>query len=109
MATYTELVSVLSDETLRDRVGIALMIKAEVEIRPTNLPTTDEQVYAAVVFAQPRRQGEIALRAVIAANNTLSVAQIQSATDAGIQTNVDDLWDALVAADAASRTGGGGA
>ena len=101
MATYTELVSVLSDETLRDRVGIALMIKAQATIAGT--PTTDENVYAAVVFQSPRRQGVIALRAVIAANNTATVAQIQGATDAGIQANVDDTWAALVAADAASR------
>lgn len=101
MATYTELVGVLSDETLRDRVGIALMIKAEEEIRPANTPSVAEQAYAAEVFTNPRRNGSVALRAVIAANNGLTVAQIQSASDSGIQTNVDSIWDALVAANSA--------
>lgn len=105
MATYTEIVSILSDEGLRDRVGVALMIKAQSAIAGT--PTADENVYAALVFQQPRKQGAIALRPVIAANAAASTAQILGATDAGIQSNVDDIWPALVAADAASRAAPG--
>ncbi len=99
MATYTELRDLFSDDTLRNRVEVAVIVAADGLLAGT--PTTDQQKWATAVFDSPRREGNKAYMAVLAANSGATVAQIQSATDAAIQANVDSVVPALVVAYAA--------
>ena len=53
-----------------------------------------------MVFESPHTQARAAMRYLVAADNALTVAQIQGATDAAIQTRVDEAFPIL--ADAAA-------
>jgi hypothetical protein len=96
MATYTELRSLYADDDLRNKVEVAVVKAAANLLGGT--PTADEQKWAAAVFASPRGVGTQALLYVLAENSGLTVAAIQGATDAAIQTNVDAVAPALVVA-----------
>ena len=95
MATYTELFELRSASTLRNRVAVAMIVAAET-IRG-EAPATDNHanrlVWAKGVFQGSLGQADDMLAAVVAANKDLSVAQIQGASDAAIQTNVDAAVD----------------
>lgn len=96
MATYTELYNLKTEDELRNRVTVAVLIAANNLLGGT--PTADEQKWAAAVFGAPDGQGRVAFQAVIAANSGLTTAQITGASDAAIQTNVDSLVPAMVVA-----------
>ncbi len=99
MASYTDLRNLFSDDTMKNRIDVAIVIAA------SNLlggaPTADEQKWSAAVFSNPRTEGQKAYMAVIAANQGASVSAIQGATDAALQANVDSVVAALVVAHAA--------
>ena len=97
MASYIDIRSILfNDDSLKNRVDVATMIAADDLL--TGTPTESEQKWAAAVFADPRSEGNKAFRSVLAANNGLSVAAIQGATDAALQTKVDLVVPNLVVA-----------
>lgn len=96
MATYDELITVLNDGGLSKRVSIALMISAHTVLQGT--PTANDRAFAKQVFESPERASLPALRYLLAADNALTVAQIQGATDAAIQTRMDEAFPILAAA-----------
>tara|TARA_R110000772_G_scaffold235182_2_gene346779 strand:- start:4235 stop:4534 length:300 start_codon:yes stop_codon:yes gene_type:complete len=96
MATYQELFALKSDDDLRNRVSVALVINAQALLIGT--PSAAEAAWGASVFSNPIGEGDKALMAVLAANSSATVTQIQNATDAAIQTNVDAVAAALVIA-----------
>lgn len=96
MATYIELRNLYDDDDLKNKLDVATMITANNLLSGT--PTVDQQKWAAYVFGNVRTESSKALMAVLATNNNLTVAQIQTATDNGIQTAVDAVADALVVA-----------
>lgn len=96
MADYVDLYAIISDDTLRQRVTVATIIAAEALIAGS--PTAGEQSWAAEAFDNPRGEGLKALRGVLAVNNAATIANIQGATDAQIQTNVDAIVPSLVVA-----------
>lgn len=98
MASYTELRNLFSDDAFKNKVDIATVIAANNLLSGT--PTTAQQVWAAKVFDSPRSESKKALMAVLAENSGLTTAQILGASDANIQTAVDGVVDALVAANA---------
>lgn len=98
MATYNELAGIIEDGALQIKVGIALMIAAHTVLSTT--PDANDRAYAKRVFESPHREAVAALRYLIAADNGLTVAQITGATDAAIQTRVDEAFPIL--ADAAA-------
>jgi len=98
MATYDELIGVLDDGPLQRKVGVALMISAHTVLSGT--PDANDRVYAARVFEAPHTTARAAMRYLIAADNGLTVAQITGASDAAIQTRVDEAFPIL--ADAAA-------
>ena len=102
MATYQELYDLGSDKPLQDRVAVAVLKAAQIILTTTPIPSPDRVSWAAMVMSEPVGTGRDVLRLVLAANDSLSVAQIQGASDAAIQTNIDDLVDALVLAHASS-------
>lgn len=94
MATYTELRQQFSNDDLRNRVVAATVIAANNLLAGT--PTAEQKAYAKQVFQNPRAEGEIVFMAVLVANKDATVAQIEGATDAAIQTRVDAVIPNLV-------------
>lgn len=94
MATYQELRDLFDDSDLTEKVEVAVVIAANNLIGGT--PTTNEKAWAATAFANPNAEARKALMAVLAENSGLTVAQIQSATDAAVQTNVNAVVSTLV-------------
>lgn len=92
MATYTELRGLINDPTLKDKISIALLIAAET-IRTEATDTANHAnrlKWAKKVLNDPDGNADDMLRALLAQNKTLTVAQIQATTDAALQTAVDN-------------------
>jgi hypothetical protein len=92
MATYLELYGLKSNDTLRNKVEIACLVAAEV-VRSESDQTANHAnrlIWAKAVFEQPRIESERMLMAILAVNNTLTTGQITGASDAAIQTAVNN-------------------
>lgn len=96
MATYTELRQLFADDELKNKFDIAVIIAAYNKINGT--PTTAEQKWASAALGNPRSESEKALKFALAANSSLTPVQIQNATDAALQTAVNDVVDSLIVA-----------
>lgn len=97
MATYLELYDLQNEDALLHRVSVAIIIAADT-IRQESDATPNHAnrlIWASEAFASPGGMTKQALWAVLAANDGNTVAQIMSATDAQIQTNVDAVVDVL--------------
>jgi hypothetical protein len=92
MATYEELFNLGTNTDLRNKVVSAVLIKADA-ISALSTPTQLQIDWAKEAFGSPIATGEVIYRAVIAANKGATVANITGASDAAIQTNVDDAVD----------------
>ena len=95
MASYTELFDLRSNSPLKNKIAVACVVASEA-IR-TEAPATpnhaDRLVWAKSVFADPEKEAQRMLMAVLAQNKDATVAQIEGATDAEIQTAVDAAVD----------------
>lgn len=94
MATYLELRGLFSDGDLTNKVAVAVLIKVDGLI--TGTPTAADKAYAAAVYANPQAEARKALMSVLAANESLALATLQSASDSAIQTKVDIVVPILV-------------
>lgn len=96
MATLTELTSLVQapPQALVDKITGALLIEANLLVAGT--PSTAQMEWAKEVFQDAGRYRSAALGAVVAANNTATVAQIQGASDAQVQTAVHAVVPTLV-------------
>lgn len=95
MATYLELYALQSNDALRNKIRVAVIIAAET-IRTEDGGTANHAnrtVWAADVFANPTREADRMRWAVLASNKDNATSAILSATDAQIQTAVDDAVD----------------
>ena len=95
MATYEELHELHANSELRNRVRVACFVAAEA-IRTEDGATTNHAsrlLWSKAVFEDPRSESKRMYCAVLAANKDASVAQIASASDAAIQTQVDAAVD----------------
>ena len=95
MATYAELYELRSDSSLRNRVAMAVAVKAQALI-DGNSPTAAQIAWASAAISNPTSKADMLMNYVLAANKDASVGQISSASDAAIQSNVDAAVDALV-------------
>ena len=95
MATYAELYELRTDSALRNRVTTACIIAAEsVMSEASNAANhANRMIWAKAVFANPFSEASRMFMAILAANSDLTIAQIQGASDAAIQTNVDNHVD----------------
>ena len=96
MAAYIDLRGLFSDDELKNRTDVAVIVAANNLLSGT--PSTAEQKWAAHVFSSPRSEGVKALMSVLATNNALTIAQIQGAQDSALQTAVDIAVPSLVIA-----------
>lgn len=95
MATYNELFDLFSDDGLRNRCEVAVIIAVEAL---TDTPANN--AFVAQAYTNTRGVAEQALMAVLASNNGLTVNQIQNASDAALQSAVDSVVATLVKASA---------
>ena len=95
MASYTELRNLFSDDALKNKVEVACIIAAEGirEEDPNKLNHTNRVLWAKQAFESPGAVREKMLMALLAANNALAAEEITGATDAQIQTKVDEAVD----------------
>jgi hypothetical protein len=95
MATYAELYGLKNDSALRNRVLTACVIAAEAVMNEVDTTSNhaNRLIWAASVFASPVSEADRMFMAVLAANEDATVTQIQGASDAAIQTNVDNHVD----------------
>lgn len=98
MATLLELQEMAGGGTsdLRKKILSAITIKANALVNLAS-PTAAQRAFALAALENPARYEEIVLRTSLASNAALTVAQIQSASDAGIQATVDNVVDKLLA------------
>ena len=96
MATYEDLFNLKSNSDLRNKIAVACVKKAQT-LLDGETPASDEVTWASNALNNPIGQADKIMNYVLAANSAATVSQITSATDAAIQTNVDDAVDALIA------------
>ena len=91
MATYAELFSLRNDSALRNKVMTACIVAAEVIMNEDGATANhaNRLVWAKKIFANPGLEADRMLMAVLAANRTETISNIQSATDSIIQANID--------------------
>jgi len=95
MATYTELFDLKSNDALKNKITVAVVVKANALISAVT-PTASEITWADNVLSNPSIESSRLINYVLAANKSATVAQISSATDSAIQTNVDEAVDAII-------------
>ena len=95
MATYNDIFNLHNHSELINRVTVACIVAAEGIM--AELGTVDNHasrlIWASSVFQNPQAEAKRMYWAVLAANNDAEVAVILAATDAAIQTNVDEHVD----------------
>jgi len=96
VATYKELFELRADSPLRNRVSVATVVKAQ-DLIAAVTPTAAEITWANNTLTNAAGRAQTLLGYVLAANKSLSVAQIQGASDLDIQTEVDTAADAMIA------------
>ncbi len=99
MASYAEIRTLFNDSDLKNKVATAVIIAA-LGILGESTPDAARIGWAARAFESPEREAKRVFMAVLAANNTATVADIEGAPDATIQVSVDAAIDLFVAADA---------
>jgi hypothetical protein len=92
MATYAELFDLKSNTAFKNKIAVACIVAAEaIRNELTSVANhANRLVWAASVFKTPEVESERMLWAVLAANKSATTAQITGATDATIQTAVDN-------------------
>ena len=95
MATYAELLVAAQSDTLRQKVRVGCIIAANtVMTELTSVPNHAARLtWARGVYENPVSAGEKMLWAVIAQNNTATLAQITGASDAVVLTAVTAAID----------------
>lgn len=95
MATYDELYALRTESGLRNKVAVAVAVKAAALLDGS--PTAAQVTWANEAINNPHFKAGSLLNYVLAANKSLTPTQIQEATDSSIQTNVDAAVDVLIA------------
>ena len=100
MATYLELLALTTDAALLNRTQIAVLVAADaVRVDGLSSPAPENQAarmaWASKALTQPQIEAQRALACVLAQNRALSVAQINAASDAALQSAVDAAVDLL--------------
>lgn len=96
MATYLELFALRANSDLQDKVTVAVVKKAQTLLDGAS-PTAAQVTWAKEAIENPKPKALSLLNYLLAANSSATVAAIQGASDATIQTHVDTAVDALIA------------
>ncbi len=95
MAAYEDLYDVKNDSDLQEKVAVAIVIAATKIFEDASPPSNQAArlVWASDALLSPGAMVRPMLWAVIAANESATVANILGASDAAIQSNIDDVVD----------------
>lgn len=96
MATYAELYDLASNSDLRNKVSVAVTVKAK-DLIALASPTNNQMAWASKGLLDPVGEAKKLLPYVLAANSSLTVAQLTSAADSAIQSGVSAAVDKLIA------------
>jgi hypothetical protein len=99
MATYLELLELIQDPVLSQRVQAAALVAADtIRAEPPGTPNhAARRAWARQVLANPQADQKKILISVVIQKRALTQAQIVGATDAQLQTAVDDAIDLFAA------------
>ena len=91
MATYLELRSLYGHGDLLNRIEVACIVAAEtIRTEADSVANhTNRLKWAKATYGAPRAAAEKMLMSLLAANKALTVAQLTSVADTGLQTAVD--------------------
>lgn len=95
MATYAELLTAASNETLINKIRVAVVIAAEI-VRTEDgsvLNHSNRLIWAKQVFINPDVEAQRMIWAVLAQNRAATFTQIINADDATVQTAVNAAVD----------------
>lgn len=95
MATYSEIYDLQNEAALRNRMAVAVVIAADT-IRaepPATANHANRLLWAKAALANPHGEAVRVLWGVLAQNKALTVAQITGASDASLQTAVNNTID----------------
>ncbi len=95
MANYLEIRDLFNDSDLKNRVEVAVIVAAQ-----GLADSPDNNAWVAEAYNNPKGEAQKALMGVLAQNRAFTVAQIQGADDATLQTAVDAAVATLVKAKA---------
>lgn len=96
MATYAELYDLRTESDLRNKIAVAVCIKAKDYIALAT-PTANQLTWASKALTNPEAEANKIMPYVLAANSTATAVQIRAATDTAIQNNVNAAVDKMVA------------
>ena len=99
MATYTAIRNLFDDSALLNRVAVAVIIAANGILGEVSA-NAKRKAWAGKAFAGAENEAKRILLAVLAANSAATVAAIKQATDADLQTNVDNAIELFIDVDA---------
>jgi len=91
MATYLEIKTLFNDSDLNDKLQVACLIASKA-IKDESAQTANHAnrlKWAKDAFANPTIAATAMLKVLLAENNTLTLTQIQAASDGAIQTAVN--------------------
>ncbi len=95
MATYEELFDLRRNQSLLDKITTAVIVATDT-IRTEAGGTANHAnrlIWSRETAKSPRAMAEVFMSMVLAANKGATVGNISGASDASIQTNVDDVID----------------
>jgi len=95
MATYTEIFNLQTDSGLRNKIAVAVMVKAQAVIDSAS-PTIEQITWAAEALQNPTAKASILLNYVLAANKAATITQILAASDEDIQTKINAAVDVII-------------
>ena len=95
MATYEEIFAIQNNGTLRNKIHIAVTIKAQ-SLLDLASPTVNQVAWASRALADPVGMMVKIMPYVLAANKSATSSQITSAADSVVQSNVDLAVDKLI-------------
>jgi hypothetical protein len=96
MALYADLYGLIGSTALKNRLAIAVAVKAAALFDAAN-PTAEQLAWAAQAVANPHAKAEPFYLYLLAKNKGLTVAQINAVTDDAMQTAVDALVEKIIA------------
>jgi hypothetical protein len=96
MANYAELYAKIGDTNLKNRLAIAVAVKAQ-SLFDLATPTAAQVSWAESAIANPHSKAEPFFLYLLAKNKALTIEQIDAVTDTAMQTAIDALVDKIVA------------
>ena len=102
MATYEELFDLQRNQQLLDKITVAIIVATNTifELNDTGAPWdganhANRAIWAREAAINRRGMADVFMANVIAANKSMTLAQISGASDIAIQSNIDSTVDSF--------------